>query len=193
MPFGVTNGPGTFQRLMNLVLKGLTWKECLVYLDDIVVWSKDYEEHLAKAKFEWGPDQESVFSKPKQRLVEPPVLAYPNFDPGGSQFILDTDASTEHGIGAVLSQVQADGSERVVAYGSRSLQPAEKNYCVTRLEMLALVDFIDHFRLHDGWNGCKSTILKSVTDRVETMATLMHYQGDRDANMVTARRVTEKY
>jgi len=102
----------------------------------------------AKAKFEWGPDQESAFSKLKQRLVEPPVLAYPNFDPGGGQFILDTNASTEHGIGAVLSQVHADGSERVVAYGSRSLQPAEKNYCVTRLEMLALVDFIDHFRYY---------------------------------------------
>jgi len=49
---------------------------------------------------------------------------------------------------AILSQVQQDGTERVIAYGSRSLQPNEKNYCATRLEMLALVEFIDEFRYY---------------------------------------------
>ena len=48
----------------------------------------------------------------------------------------------------MLSQIQADGTERVVAYGSRSLQPPEKNYCTTRLEMLALLEFTDHFRYY---------------------------------------------
>lgn len=37
---------------------------------------------------------------------------------------------------------------RVVAYGSRALHRHERNYCATRLEMLALVDFIDHFRYY---------------------------------------------
>ena len=60
-------------------------------------------------------------------------------------FILDTDASNI-GIGAVLSQVQEDGLERVIAYGSRTLSKAEQNYCVTRKELLALVHFVDHFR-----------------------------------------------
>ena len=37
MPFGLTNAPATFQRLMDLLLAGLQWKHCLVYLDDIVI------------------------------------------------------------------------------------------------------------------------------------------------------------
>ncbi|KAE9346547.1 hypothetical protein PR003_g7368 [Phytophthora rubi] len=40
MPFGLMNAPSTFQRLMNGVLRGLTWVTCLVYLDDIVVFTR---------------------------------------------------------------------------------------------------------------------------------------------------------
>ena len=50
MPFGLTHGPGTLQRLMNLALKGLTWKDCLVYLDDIVAWSKTFDEHMNRLR-----------------------------------------------------------------------------------------------------------------------------------------------
>ncbi|KAE8978307.1 hypothetical protein PR002_g24750 [Phytophthora rubi] len=39
MPFGLMNAPSTFQRMMNGVLRGLTWSTCLVYLDDIVVYT----------------------------------------------------------------------------------------------------------------------------------------------------------
>lgn len=45
-------------------------------------------------------------------------------------FVLDTDAC-DHGIGAVLSQVQ-DGNERVIAYFSKALSRSERNYCTTR-------------------------------------------------------------
>ena len=82
------------------------------------------------------------FEKLRQKLVSPPILAFPDYQ---KPFILDTDASNL-GIGAVLSQVQDDGHERVIAYGSRVLSKPERQYCVTRLELLAVVNFLQHFR-----------------------------------------------
>ena len=46
MPFGLTNAPTTFQRLMDTVLQGLQWQRCLVYLDDIIVFGKTFDETL---------------------------------------------------------------------------------------------------------------------------------------------------
>ena len=46
MPFGLCNAPATFQRLMDVVLAGLQWSSCLVYLDDVVIPGKNFEEHL---------------------------------------------------------------------------------------------------------------------------------------------------
>lgn len=47
MPFGLRNAPATFQRFVDITLAGLTWKICLVYLDDIIIFSKTKEEHLS--------------------------------------------------------------------------------------------------------------------------------------------------
>lgn len=47
MPFGLCNAPATFQRLMNLALSGMLWSECLVYLDDIIIFGRTFEEHLS--------------------------------------------------------------------------------------------------------------------------------------------------
>ncbi|GBL77779.1 Retrovirus-related Pol polyprotein from transposon 297 [Araneus ventricosus] len=73
-------------------------------------------------------------------LITFPILTYPLTD---KQFILDTDASNE-GIGAVLSQ-KIGNEECVIAYFSKSLGKPERNYCVTRKELLAIVKFIEHF------------------------------------------------
>ena len=46
MPFGLRNAPACFQRLMNRVLAGLTWKTCLIYIDDCTIYSGTFEQHL---------------------------------------------------------------------------------------------------------------------------------------------------
>jgi len=46
MPMGLTNSPSAFQRNMERVLSGLNWKICLVFMDDIIIFSKDFSQHL---------------------------------------------------------------------------------------------------------------------------------------------------
>ena len=46
MPFGLCNAPGTFQHLMDCVLAGLQWSNCLVYIDDIIIMGRSFDEHL---------------------------------------------------------------------------------------------------------------------------------------------------
>ena len=70
------------------------------------------------------------------------MLAYPDFN---QQFILDTDASNA-AIGAVWSQIEDDGQEHVIPYGSRLLTKSERQYSVTRRELLAVVVFTKYFR-----------------------------------------------
>ncbi|GBM73773.1 Retrovirus-related Pol polyprotein from transposon 297 [Araneus ventricosus] len=232
MPFGLCNTPATFERLMETVLRGLSSEACLVYLDDIIIVGRTFEEHLnnlrkvfhrlqkanlklspkkcrffqkevtylghvisaegvktdpekikavvywsrpetvhylrsflglctyyrcfvknfstiarplhklteAKSNFNWTEECEKLFNSLKQALTSSPILTYPRTD---KDFILDTDASNE-GIGAVLSQ-NIGNEERVIVYFSKSLGKPERNYCVTRKELLAIVKSIEHF------------------------------------------------
>ena len=94
------------------------------------------------SNFEWTVECQHAFDKLRACLVSSPVLSYPDYS---RRFVLDTDAS-DTGIGAVLSQVKDDGSEVVTAYASRSLSRPERRYCVTRKELLAVVEFVHHFR-----------------------------------------------
>jgi len=77
----------------------------------------------------------------KEALISSPALALPG-DEG--IYVFDTDASN-FSVGAVLSQKQ-DGEERVIAYASKALSRYERNYCVTRREMLAVVYYMRAFR-----------------------------------------------
>jgi hypothetical protein len=79
--------------------------------------------------FEWSPPCETAFTTLKSALINPPILAYPQFD---TQFIVATDASAE-AIGGVLSQMQ-EGKEVVIAYWSRQLTKAERNYSTIECE-----------------------------------------------------------
>lgn len=232
MSFGLCNAVATFERLMSAALAGLQWDTCLVYLDDIIVPSKTFEEgvrrldlvlqklraanlkasprkckffqrqveylghvvsgagiHAAPSKleavsnwpvpgtkthvrqflglcsyyrrfvprfadiarplhrlteksvrFQWTRECQDSFDILKQALTRAPILSYPRDD---GEYVLDCDASAV-GVGAVLQQVQ-DGTERVIAYYSQALSGAERNYCATRRELLAVVKGISHF------------------------------------------------
>ena len=50
LPFGVMNAPAYFQRMMDSILQGLTWTTCMVYMDDVIIFAKTWEEHLARLR-----------------------------------------------------------------------------------------------------------------------------------------------
>ncbi len=218
---------------MDMLLSGLTGVFCLVYLDDIIIYSKTFEDHLLQLEkiftrlrdanfhlriekchffcreveylghhisaegirplknklaavaelipptdvkqiqqflgltgyyrrfvegyaklaaplytllrkdvpFAWRPEHQKAFDALKFALINPPVLAYPDFS---KPFIVKVDAC-KVGLGAVLCQ-EHDGSERPVCYYSRTLKGAEQNYTVTEQECLALVVALGQFR-----------------------------------------------
>ena len=95
---------------------------------------------VERDKLHWSEKYKSAFTAFKRALTSPPILGYPAED---GIFIFDMDASGQ-GIGSVLSQVQ-NGQERVIAYFSRVLTKEERQYCVTRRELLAVVKSVKHF------------------------------------------------
>ena len=94
--------------------------------------------------FNWTSEYQQSFEHLRNHLFSPPVLSYPNFK---LPFLLDTDASND-ATGAVLSQLDEEGNEQVLAYSSGLLSKAERNYCVTRKELLSVVSFTAHFRTY---------------------------------------------
>ena len=46
MPFGLRSAPATFQRALDIILSGVRWQTCLIYLDDVIIFSKDIDSHL---------------------------------------------------------------------------------------------------------------------------------------------------
>jgi hypothetical protein len=81
----------------------------------------------------WGTAEQQALDKLKSVLSSPPILGYANFM---QPFELHTDASVQ-GLGAVLYQEQ-EGHKRVIAYASRSLGRAKRNYPAHKLKFLAL-------------------------------------------------------
>ncbi|GFT70886.1 retrovirus-related Pol polyprotein from transposon 412 [Trichonephila clavipes] len=108
-------------------LAGNTWFSTLDLKSGY--WQVEHPDDKEKTAFITGQGLRQF----KGALTSAPVLAYLKI---GKQFILDTDASHES-VGAVLSQ-EIDGQERVIAYFSKCLSKPERNYCVTRKELLAI-------------------------------------------------------
>jgi hypothetical protein len=107
-----------------------------------------------KVKLEWGQPQEDAFAKLKAALTSAPVLAYP--DPASDYEVLLTTDASNIGIGAVLS-MKKDGKWHPIAFESRKLNPAERNYPTHEKELLAIVHALvkwrcylvgKHFTLH---------------------------------------------
>ncbi|GFV81782.1 retrovirus-related Pol polyprotein from transposon 17.6 [Trichonephila clavipes] len=102
------------------------------------------------AKFNWSTEAQDSFDKIKRALTEAPVLQIPNFT---EQFNLFTVASGV-GIGAVLNQ-----NHRPIAFASRTLNKAERNYAVTERECLAVIWALNKFKTYFG-----SLPVKVITD-----------------------------
>lgn len=233
MPFGLSNSPATFQRFMEHILRKYINTTCIVYLDDVLIFSKDQKKHLKDVndilnefksygltlsekkcrfnqtqikylgyivskegvsvdkkeveairnyprpkspkevqrfiglinfyrkfikgcssicqplyslirkdtEFIWNNKCDESFNELKRRLLCTPILSHPDFS---KKFTLTTDAS-DVAIGAVLSQ-QHPNKAGVIAYYSRVLSPAERNYSVFEKEALAIISAIKEFR-----------------------------------------------
>ena len=232
MPFGLCTALPTFQRLMQNCLGELNLTYCLIYLDDVIVFSDMPEEHLwrmhvvfdrlcehglklkpskcevfkseinylahhvsqkgvllskknlesiaqcpppdtyTKVKsfvgfvghyrhfikgfakiaaplydltsgnnkdkklehVDLSPEAREAFDRLKAACLQAPILAFPDFN---KPFLLETDAS-RRGLGAVLSQKQADGRYHPIAYASRVMNETEQRYHSNKQEFLAL-------------------------------------------------------
>ena len=228
VPFGLTNAPAVFSRIMGRIMAGLVGSILFNYLDDVIILGKDQKDHTNnikialerfrkanmklklskcsffqssvsflghkisregvapdpmkiqaikefqnpksqrdvlrflgmagyyrkfvknfsiiakplyeltkkdhKKKFTWCPDAEKAFQTLKTH-ISCDILAHPDFS---KPFFLHTDASGI-GVGGVLSQIDETGKDKPVAFVSRILNTAEKNYSAVEQEALAIV------------------------------------------------------
>ena len=93
-------------------------------------------------RWEWGSEQQTAFEAAKSSLSSSSVLIHFNPD---LPLIVSADASS-YGVGAVLTHQLKDGTEQPVAFSSRTLSPAEKNYAQIDKEGLAIIFAVTKFR-----------------------------------------------
>ncbi len=89
----------------------------------------------------WGDEQKKAFQEVKTLLQSQSLLVH--FD-GNKPLLLACDASP-YGVGAVLSHLEPDGSERPIAFASRTLAAAEQKYSQLDKEALAIVYGVKRF------------------------------------------------
>ena len=227
MPFGLRNAPQSFQQLMSSVFRGANYQYLLIYIDDIIIFSRSVDEHLVhlksvfdrlrdanlrlhpqkchflqseilylghiltpegvkvdekklevlktypvprtvkqvrqfigyasyyrrfiknfsgiaapltallkkNQKFVWTAKCQQAFETLRTALYSAPILAFPDMN---REFILNIDASTQ-ATAFILSQLDEQGREHPISFGSRTLSDAEKRYTITEIECLALI------------------------------------------------------
>jgi len=86
--------------------------------------------------------QNEAFMELGDGLKNAPFMEYPTAD---GKFILITDAS-KCSTGYLLNQETEDGTQHLIACGGRSLPPAERNYTITELELLSIIEALDKYR-----------------------------------------------
>lgn len=106
-------------------------------------------EHLraltrGSASFTWTPEAQKSFEQVKDLIINSPALTL--FDPE-LHTIVTTDASN-YGLGAVLTQIHPDWSEKTVAFASRTLTQAERKYSTTEKEALGCVWAMEKWRTY---------------------------------------------
>ena len=234
MNFGLTNAPATFQHMMNDIFQDLRGMYVIVYLDDILIFSKDRQSHVEHVRevlrrlqendlfckpekceffqssveylgmiigqgtvamdpakveavmswpqpeklrdvqafvgfanfyrrfvagfsklaqpltrlmrkdtpWRWGEDEQASFEALKRAFTSAPILVMADLS---KPFILECDAS-DYATGAVLSQRTEDGQVHPVAFFSKSLNNAERNYDIYDKELLAVVRALGEWR-----------------------------------------------
>ena len=90
----------------------------------------------------WDEKCGKAFEALKQAITTAPILIAPDWK---KPFQGHVDAS-EYGVGGTLTQLDDDGRERVIAFFSKKLSPAEQNYTANDRELLGLVYFLERFR-----------------------------------------------
>ncbi|GFT77413.1 retrovirus-related Pol polyprotein from transposon 17.6 [Trichonephila clavipes] len=157
MPFGLSGAASNFQKAIDIILIPVIGRFVSFYMYDVMIISPSFNEHLYHlnqkkgAKFNWLTEAQDSFDTIKRALTEAPVLQLPNFT---EQFNLFTDASGV-GIGAVLNQ-----NHRPIAFASRTLNKAERNYNVTERESLAVIWALNKFKTYFG-----ALPVKVITDQ----------------------------
>ncbi|XP_025758532.1 uncharacterized protein K02A2.6-like [Oreochromis niloticus] len=164
------------------------------FIPDLATVLKPLNELLSKEKkWQWTSACESAFQKAKEHLASPEILTHYNPE---LPLRLACDASP-YGVGAVLSHVMPDGQERPIAYASRTLSKAERNYAQIEREALAIVFGVRKF--HQYLHGNKFTLLTdhhpltSILSPVKGTPSMAAARMQRWALLLSAHNYTLQY